>query len=93
MTAVTCGYAMNSLFQDLRFAFRQLRRAPIFSLTVIGTLEPAIRHRVVGLNGSATVGHFTPLASTVDETLAQPRLNVPARRAANLDPIHALRAQ
>ncbi len=38
-------------------------------------LEPAIRHIVLGLNGSATVGRFTPLATTVNETLAQPRLN------------------
>lgn len=38
-------------------------------------LEPAIRHIVTGLNGSATVGGFTPLATTVDGTLTQPRLN------------------
>lgn len=33
---------MNSLLQDLRFALRQLRRAPFFSLTVVVTLALSI---------------------------------------------------
>ena len=38
-------------------------------------LEPAIRRIVLGLNGSATVGRFTPLATTLNASLTQPRLN------------------
>ncbi len=33
---------MSNFLQDLRFAFRQLRRAPFFSLTVIGALAIAV---------------------------------------------------
>jgi len=36
------GIAMNSLLQDLRFAVRQLRRSPFFSLTVMLTLALSI---------------------------------------------------
>ena len=38
-------------------------------------LEPAVRRIVRGLNGSATVGRFAPIRTTLDTTLAQPRLN------------------
>jgi ABC-type antimicrobial peptide transport system permease subunit len=38
-------------------------------------LEPTIRRMVTGLNASASVSHLVALSSTIDRTLAQPRLN------------------
>jgi putative ABC transport system permease protein len=38
-------------------------------------LEPAIRRMVTGMNSSASVSHFVALSATIDNTLAQPRLN------------------
>ena len=39
-------------------------------------LEPAVRRIVLGLNGSATVGRFTPLATTFAEPVRSKRLSM-----------------
>ncbi len=38
-------------------------------------LEPAIRKLVIGVDASASMGHYSALAKAVDRSLAQPRLN------------------
>lgn len=51
------------------------QRFVIRSTIPSATLEPQLRRIVAGLNGSASVSHFTTLSTALDASVQQPRLN------------------
>lgn len=72
---------MDSLWQDLRYAVRALRRSPAYALTVIAVMYGVEANDPVAFGGAAgVVVAITLLASLL-----------PSWRAASTDPIQALR--
>jgi hypothetical protein len=93
---VKAGAGVESLLQDLRYAARTVRRAPIVALTGVLSLG-------IGIAGNAVVFMLygvQPLdpvsfagGALLFGTLALVASVIPARRAASVNPVEALRAQ